>query len=97
MAVSKEIANDVKRFEELSSEVNNLYDKLQALFSGDDHLGDTVLIGGFSISDNPADIADATKDGEYNRIITRYEDSVEGCYYIPIENTGKFVAIYYST
>ena len=97
MAISKELANEVKRFEELSSEANKLYDRLQSLFSSDDYLCDTVLIGGFSISDNPADIADATKDGEYNRIITRYEDSVEGCYYIPIENTGKFVAIYYST
>ena len=97
MAVSKEVAEKVKRFEKLSSEANELYSELQELFNSDDYLGDMVLIGGVSISGNPADIAEPTEDGEYNQIITRYEDSVDGCYFVPIENSDEFVAVNYST
>lgn len=97
MAVSKEIAEKVKRFEKLSSEANELYSELQGLFNSDDYLGDMVLIGGVSISGNPANIAEPTEDGEYNQIITRYEDSVDGCYFVPVEDSDEFIAVNYST
>jgi len=97
MSVSKEIAEKVKRSEKLSSEANKLYSELQGIFNSDDYLGDMVLIGGVSISDNPAHIAEPTKNGEYNQIVTRYEDSVDGRYYFPVEDSDEFVAIDYST
>lgn len=97
MAVSKEVAGKVKRLQELEAEVNQLFGELQGLFNSDDYLGDMVLIGGISISGNPADIAEPTENGEYNQIVTRYEDSVDGCYFVPVEDSGEFVAINYAT
>lgn len=97
MAVSKEIAEKVKRFQQLETEANQLFDELQGIFNGDDFLGDMVVIGGVSISDNPSKIAEPTENGEFNQIVTRYEDSVDGCYFVPIEDSNEFVAVSYST
>lgn len=97
MAVSKEIAEKVKRFQQLETEANQLFDELQGLFNSDDFLGDMVLIGGVSISSDPSKIAEPTENGEFNQITTRYEDSVDGCYFIPVEGSDEFIAINYST
>lgn len=97
MSVPKEIAEKVKRYQQLETEASKLYDELEVIFNSDDFLGDMVAINNVSLSDNPANIAEPTENGEFNQIITRYEDSVDGCYFVPVEDSDEFIAVRYST
>ena len=98
MAVTKEIAQKVERYLNLMTEANEIFNELEELFQREDLMGGLVNIEEFGVAGcEPSEIAEPTENGEYNQITTRFEDSVWGTYYFPIENSKRYVVVDYST
>lgn len=100
MAVSKEIAEKVRRYQQLEQEASKLYEELEEVFQKEEYMGESCVIDGLGISIGEAHLdgrATPTKDGEYHVVTTKFEDSEWGVYYFPIENSEEFVAVNYST
>lgn len=92
MTVSKQTAEKVKRLMDLYEEVVQIETELRKQFG---EYCDGCCIDGFSIADEPQ--GDHQQDGEYCNQWTGYiEDSGNGVYYYPIENTQEYLAISYS-
>ena len=96
MAVSKELANKIKKYQALTSEANKLFEEIEETFIEDEIFVDAIM-DDFSVTTEVPQSIETTDDGEYNNITTRFEDSVWGAYYIPVEDSDEYVEIRYST
>lgn len=92
MKVSKEIANKAERYETLSKEIDELYEKLKEF--ANEHGFEDFWIEGFGISKEPS--GEEQLDGEYCDQWMRGEDSGDGTYYYPIEGSTQYFWVSYS-
>lgn len=91
MKVSKEIANKVKRYQELQAEADELYQQLNSYF--EDELGVEGFYDPF-ITDEPKGI-EQSGDGEYCDQTILGEDLYKGVYYYQIEDSDDYIGCRY--
>lgn len=92
MKVPKEIVEKVKRYEDLKSEVNKLYEELEE-FANEHGYGD-CWIADFGTSKKP--LGKEQSNGSYCDQYMDGEDSGYGTYYYPIEESTQYMFIEYS-
>lgn len=92
MKVAKEIANKAERYETLRKEIDELHEELEKF--AEEHGFEDFGIGGFGISQEPS--GKEQSDGEYCDQWMRGEDSGNGIYYYPIEESTKYFWVAYS-
>ena len=98
MAVSKEIAAKVRKYEALQQEANKLYEEIEEAFRSEELMGEeSSFISGFGTTTDIPSGAVGNDDGEYDYVTSRFEDSCWGNYYFPIENSDEYIVVSYST
>lgn len=92
MRVPKEVATKAERYEQLKSEIDNLYEELEE-FANENGFED-FWINGFGVSQEPE--GDEQSNGEYCDQWMHGEDSGNGKYYYPIEGSTQYFWVAYS-
>lgn len=100
MAVSKELADKVRKYQQLAQETEELFEKLEEEFQKEEFVGECAVIDNLGISIGEAPLssrATPVGNGEYLEITTKFEDSEWGVHYFPVEDSEEYVAVNYST
>lgn len=92
MKVSKEIAQKAADYEEARERADKLYKELKEWCNENGFEG--FYIDGFGISQEPE--GKEQGEGEYCNQCMRYEDSGDGTYYYPIEDSTEYMWVGYS-
>ncbi len=99
MAVSKELADKVRKYQQLQQEANKLYEEIEEAFQKEELMGEeSSFVTEFGVADKVPCIAKGPdENGVYDCITSKFEDSYWGNYYFPIENSDEFICVSYST
>lgn len=92
MRVPKELAEKAEKYEKLKAEIDKLYEELKEF--ADENGFEDFWVDDFGISQEPE--GEEQLDGEYYDQYMNGEDSGDGVYYYPIEESTQYMWVKYS-